>query len=321
MAVFSTNQNRQLYVVNSVATDTPEEVGAIQANSITEGDNTQVYFSYYGNGGLIRSDLIDVNKVTHVHATAPEDMQYYLRTATITLDSDVNGGAPISGQDYIVRIIIRNYVAIGDDSTALKYGAVHATSSMDAATFYEKLADSLTANFSREVTPLLTFEATDTGVVVTEVEQPWYLGTYEQRPVNFEIYTNTVTYDGDEVLWAERDDDTDLIEITKSDTAIGNGKKIADLEYFCMGERADQYRNIGWPNVIPTKYLVDPDSTYYTLDVHYSFTDSGVNVQKSEKDITFVSTEQSYIDSLISAFTDQGLTAVYSPNYSTTTTA
>lgn len=297
--VFSTNQNRQLYVVNEVVTSEPTSVGQIQINTIDNGAaGSQVYYKYYGAGGLIRSDLIDVDKIVYAKVTEADAMAIPLKKATITLNSDINGGAPISGQDYIVRIVIYNYIGIGDDNTYFKYGAVHATAGMTAATFYEKLAASLEANFSREVAPLFTFEASDSGVTVTEVEQPWVLGTFPIRPVNFKIYVTPVTYEGDEVIWADVNDEG-YIDIENSGETIGNGKKIADLEYFCAGEKGDQYRNVGWPNVIPTKYLVDPDEEYAVLDLHYAFSDTGVNVHKSEKDITFVATDSSVLTGLI----------------------
>lgn len=56
-----------------------------------------------------------------------------------------------------------------------------------------------------------------------------------------------------------------------------------------MGERGDQYRSVGWPNVIPTKYLVDSDQQYHVLELHFAFTDSGVNSYRTEKEITIVS--------------------------------
>ena len=55
-----------------------------------------------------------------------------------------------------------------------------------------------------------------------------------------------------------------------------------------MGERGDQYRNMGWPNVIPTKYLVDPSKEYDVLNIHYFYQGDGISVQKSEKDIQIV---------------------------------
>ena len=87
--------------------------------------------------------------------------------------------------------------------------------------------------------------------------------------------------DGDERIWGK-------VEKAESLAKVENGKIIADLEYFCMGERGDQYRNIGWPNVIKTKYLVDPEKKYNTIDIHYAYVGDGVSVQKSEKDITIV---------------------------------
>lgn len=55
-----------------------------------------------------------------------------------------------------------------------------------------------------------------------------------------------------------------------------------------MGERGDQYRNMGWPNVIPTKYLVDPSKKYDVINIHYFYQGDGISVQKSEKDIQIV---------------------------------
>lgn len=63
---------------------------------------------------------------------------------------------------------------------------------------------------------------------------------------------------------------------------------MADLEYFGAGERGDIYRNVGFPNVINTTYLVDSAKKYNTLDLHYFYAGANEAVQKSEKDITLV---------------------------------
>lgn len=286
---FSVNQNRQFYVVKKLVSTEPKNLGEVRVCSVTNGTGTQVFFKYMGHGGLIRTDLIDVDKVCYAKITPADKLQRVLKKATITLDPNVNGGKPIVGQDYIVRILIHNYLAPGDTNVAIKHGAVHAVAGMTPAKFYEKLAKSLEMNFSREVQPLLTFEATDGGVVVTEVEQPYVVGLMAQEPVNFEVIATTVKFNGDDVIWAKRDEDTDKIELEDTDITVGNGSKIADLEYFCMGERGDQYRDwVAMPQRLPVKYMVDPTKEYYVLDMHYFFSDTGVNVQKSEKDIIFV---------------------------------
>ena len=66
-----------------------------------------------------------------------------------------------------------------------------------------------------------------------------------------------------------------------------------------MGERGDQYREIGFPNYIPTTYLVDPSKEYNVLDLHFAFTDDGVNSYRSEKEITVVDTDGKAIDGII----------------------
>lgn len=286
MAVFSTNQNRQFYVAVASVTSEPATLGDLKIGST---DDNKIFFKYLGKGGLLRSDLIDKASITYARVTRKADLQRKLKQAVISVDSKaLDEGKLIAGQDYIVRIYIHNYLAPGDAHTAIKYGAVHATAGMTPAQFYTKLAESLTQNFSREATPLLTFTAAESGVTVKEVEQQtWVLGTRSQEAVNFEIVPTTVLVDGDEVLWAAVNDEG-KVAITDSTTVIGNGKKIADLEYFCMGERGDQYRKVAGVNALPVEYMVDPTKDYDVLDIHYSFSDTGVNVQKSEKHITIV---------------------------------
>ena len=284
MAVFSTNQNRQLYVVKA-AKAAPAAAGDYAVSSV----DGKLFIKYFGEGGAMRSDLIDINSISYAKYTTANKMRTPLKEATISLaENAMEEGKPISGQDYIVRIYIHNYLAPGDAHTTIKYGAVHATKIMTVEEFYQQLANSLTQNFSREVQPLLTFTASASGVKIEEVEQPWHLGTMSLESVNFEVVPTTVTVDGDEVVWAVVDAKGKIPVTPSSSKYVKNGKKIADLEYFCMGERGDQYRNMGWPNVIPTKYMVDSEAEYDVIDIHYSFSDTGVNVQKSEKDITFV---------------------------------
>lgn len=323
MAVFSVNQARHLYVAKEVKT--PHVVSADAAGSIavrTNKEKSHLYFEYKSADNLVRSDLIDVKNIMYAKATDIKDMQRELKAVTVTLDNTVNGGSPVGGQDYILRIAFRQFVGMSDEDTYIKYGMVHAYNNMSISDFYKELAKSLVKNFSRELTPLVKFtlaegeeavpvdvntkwdtlEGNYTALVIDEVEQPWVLGTMAQVPVYFDVYPTTITIDGDERIWG-------VVEDTESEGYIGNGKNIADLEYFCMGERGDIYRNIGWPNVITTKYLVDPSKEYYTLDIHYAYVGANESVQKSEKDITIVTADKATINNIVSAInTATGLT-------------
>ena len=315
MATFSVNQVRQLYV--ATAFKTPRVLASDAAGSIAVKNDTaksHLYFEYKGADNLMRSDLIDTKNILYAKATDATAMAHDLKSVTIALDSNVNGGAPVAGQDYILRIAFKQYVGMSDEDQYFKYGMVHAYAGMDASEFYKVLAVSLAKNFSREVVPLIKIEiktasattevtpttkvadltGTYTGVVITEVEQPWRLGVMAQTPVYFTVQSVPVTVNGDERYWAT------LTESTSG--SIGNGKTIADLEYFCMGERGDMYRQVGWPHNIPTTYLVDPAKAYCVFDIHYAYVGSNESVQKSEKTITIVCADKAELNKVIAAF-------------------
>lgn len=303
MATFSTNQVRQLYVAKALKT--LHVLASDAAGSIAVKNDTaknHLYFEYKGADNLMRSDLIDIKNILYAKATDADDMAHELKSVTVTLATDVNGGAPVAGQDYILRIVFRQYVGMSDEDQYFKYGMVHAYAGMTASDFYKKLALSLAKNFSREVVPLVKFTLTNsedeavpvdattkessltetyTALVIDEVEQPWRLGIMEQTPVYFTVQPTTITVNGDERIWG-------TVEDTDPAGTIDNGKKIADLEYFCMGERGDIYRGVGFPNNIPTTYLVDPTVKYNVIDIHYAYVGSNESVQKSEKTITLV---------------------------------
>ena len=302
MATFSTNQVRQLYVAKALKA--PHVLAGDAAGSIAVKNDTaknHLYFEYKGADNLMRSDLIDIKNILYAKATDADDIAHELKAVTVTLDSEVNAGAPVAGQDYILRIVFRQYVGMSDEDQYFKYGMVHAYAGMTASEFYKVLAISLAKNFSREVVPLIKIEVTTgsaetevtpttkvadltgtyTGIVITEVEQPWRLGIMEQTPVYFTVQPTTITVNGDERIWG-------TVEDTDSTSTIANGKKIADLEYFCMGERGDIYRGVGFPNNIPTTYLVDPTVKYNVIDIHYAYVGSNESIQKSEKTITLV---------------------------------
>lgn len=338
MATFSVNQVRQLYVATALKTShvlASDDAGSIAVKNDTAKNH--LYFEYKGADNLMRSDLIDIKNILHAKATNASAMAHKLKSVTVTLDSNVNGGAPVAGQDYILRIAFRQYVGMSDEDQYFKYGVVHAYAGMDADEFYKVLALSIAKNFSREVVPLIKIEvhsaatkskggfdsngymvvtpttkdngksnatnpyyATDTLVTdidsirITEVEQPWRLGVMAQTPVYFTVQSVPVTVNGDERHWAV------LTEGTNG--SIGNGKTIADLEYFCMGERGDMYRQVGWPHNIPTTYLVDPTKTYCVFDIHYAYVGANESVQKSEKTITIVCADKAELNKVITAF-------------------
>lgn len=340
MATFSTNQVRQLYVATSVKKSShvlaSDAVGTIAVKNDTAKNH--LYFEYKGVDNLMRSDLISIKNILYAKATDAKNMATNIKSVTVALDATVNEGNPVAGQNYNLRITFRQYVGMSDEDTNFRYGSTHAYSGMSADKFYKTLALSIAENSSRDVVPLIKVEVhskattskggfdasgymvvtpttKDNGVSgktnpywdgtsavikdidsirISEVEQPWRLGVMAQTPVYFTVNPVPVIVEGDERIWATVTEGTN--------GTINNGKKIADLEYFCMGERGDMYRGIGFPNNIVTSYLVDPSKAYYIFDIHYAYVGDNESVQKSEKDITIVCSDKVELNNIVTAF-------------------
>ena len=329
MNIFTANQVNQVYVANAYKADKPTKADAL--GTIAVGKNTvegAIYFQHVGAGGLTRSDLIDVRKILYGKATPASAMERKLKVATIEIKSDLlNSSKLTTAGDYVLRIKFDSVMSLSPESQYWKYGAVHAVKDMTASNFYKNMALSIAKNMSREAVKLVSvflkpssgnevevtpttvgdkLTGTYTGVVIKEVEQDWILGIKQQRPVSFTVEPTTVEFNGADFVWGN--------VAYSNGTAIGNGKQMADYEYFYMGERGDQYRMVGWPDYVPTKYLVDPAKTYDTINLHFAYQGANHAVQLSEKDITIlVPADKGITDTIIGAINTAAGTTVIAP--------
>lgn len=321
MATFSTNQARQIYVATKevVAPTEPNAKGEI---SLVAPETAEyMYFKYVGPDTPLRSDLITKDLVMWARLTNGKTLQRYLHQYNVTLDSDV-AAAPVAGQQYLLRINMLGYASLGIENTYQKYGYVKATKGMTASQFYAKMAQSLALNYSREPQPIYQFfvstaaagtpdtdstltevksntdlsklTGTYTRLVIREVSGVWKRGTDEDMPQMAQIFTDDILVDGLDQRWGKVEEITDTANLTAREDSTF--RQLADLEYFYMGERADKYRNVGWPYVISTEYMIDAlagdigkdASKYGVIDIHYAYVGSNESVQKSEKDCTII---------------------------------
>lgn len=329
MAIFSINQVRQLYVAKALKVDTAALTTAGDIVPKADKAKTTLYFQYMSPAGLVSSDKIDLKHVLYAKATSSDALAHKLIRYSVTLDADVSA-TPVAGQNYILRLAFRQYIGLSEEDQYFKYGEVIARSGMTASEFYKKMAISLAKNLENktESTPLVNIylisaaaskdvpvtsatkesdlTATDYNqIIIEETEQPWVLGMMPQAFIPFTPQFLTILVDGEERLWGV------ATKVTPTKT-VPDGHLMADLEYFCMGARGDIYRGMGYPNIIKTTYLVDPDAIYDTLDIHYFYTGSNESVQKSEKTITLIAVNDgshTVMNALIGAInTASGLT-------------
>lgn len=287
MANFSTDQVRQLYVVLSKATTfdatTPSGAMAVKENG------EDVFFNYMtpngdnGNAGVVRSDLIPIKNVEYAVATGPKSRP--LKRQVVAFDPSINGGNPIVGQEYILRFTFYNLGMGGPENQYIKLGGAYRAKTGDtAATVMAALKALSDKNFSREAYPYVTItDPADGTLVIEEMPQPWVLGKRQASQVNFNIQAVPITVDGGQYPWALITDTTDT-----NTNVVTNGKVTADMEWFYIGERADQFRGMGYPDNFETKYLADPNKEYSYIDIHYFYAGDTEDIQKSKKYITLV---------------------------------
>lgn len=321
MFIGSDNQFRNLYVMKAYK-DSESALAAVGDLTLkVDTAKSNVYLVYKDKEDTITSDLISIKNLLYAKATKAADMARTLNSQSVTLNAD-----PVSGQDYVLNVEVRNFVALGDDSTHIKFGAVHAVKGMTKSNFYKAMAVNLAKNLSREPSPILnvlltkndsaassekdsevavllngkmqnlaTLKSTETytDIIIDEVEQPWRRGVAQVEPVNFNTTCGTILMDGDDVIWGTVEKETG--------DEIQNGKQIADMEWFYHGTRGDIYREATYPDNFDFKPLVDETKAYSTLDIHFAYVGPGVEVAKSERTITVVCATAAELTKLITA--------------------
>jgi len=312
---FSTNQVMQFYCVS----EAPElkKFG-------DEGKETHAFIEVpNAKGEIVRSDLIQIGHVLDVkYKTAATDKRK-LTGYKVELSSDVNGGAPVVGQEYIVRVLLRG--TIGEECTYSKQASHIAKTGDTAGTVLAGLAGNLLINLTEDFD---MYELYDTsvaaanklsatvsggnivlkknGVVVTSVTalviaEPtpaWELGTFPEQTMNLTVTTAPIVVSSiEEPRWAT---------VTKvSAGELPNTHIVADMEYFALGEKgADDVHGFSAITNGNVKPQVEKDDAtgYNVLTVQYYHTGARDAVQKSERTLVIVAKSTVNLSSLATAF-------------------
>ena len=266
--MFSTSQVRQLYVVTGLADAVPTTEGNIQVKA-TAG-NKEFYFLHMGKGGLVHSDLIPVKLVRSLTQTPYAALHTKLKSKTVTVS-----GTPVVGQTYSLKLTFRNYIGMGDEDTTVKVGTFTVkNSSITAAQVAAGLKASLEAN--ADLASLCSITIASNVLTISEVEQPWELGKFPVAVIPFEVTLGTIVENG------VTHNEWGTVAAGSTTTATDAIKKLADLEWFCLGDRASQDRQ-GGPYALESKTMINMASTYDVINIQYAFQGEGVSVQFSEK--------------------------------------
>ena len=308
MATFSTNQVKHLYVAKAVDANL-DTVGDITASAAGDKD---IVLKYVGNDGVVRSDIINTDNIVYAKAIKASSMDQYLDSSYVAVNTVA------ANQHYILKVIIDSFGSLAEEDKGFIFADYMSKGTDQAKNIIAGLAVNLAKNATKAAyNPVINVyvttqsagqsltigtnawkvEASDTetaiaakgslaGLVIEAADQPWTLGKEAFNLLKFNVTAATIISSGVEVNWATITKGT-----THATAALHNGKKIADLEWFCMGERGDVYRGMGYPNNFEFSPLVNPAATYgyHVIELAYYYAGDAEDIQRSPKEIVIVS--------------------------------
>ena len=306
---FSQNQVQHLYVVKNVDTGNLKDatkVAAVASGSLYyDATNKKEFIGLYkGAKGAYRTDIFKGDKILKVSLVSGKAKSQVrnLKSWVFTISDEALLAV---GEVCILRLTFRNWIGMSDLDVYTKDVAVKVTKGMTREAFNKAMCLALKQAFARELEQVLSFSYTETSVTIKESRSPeenWRRGLKKVAPINLTVTGDIVNLsEGVENTWIvgpskevfkDASEFGTKVPVTNTTDVVTNAKDIADLEYFTLGNRGDMYRGAGWPDNIPTEYLVTDTNTastsYDVLNVHYYFEGEGIQSAKSEKDMTFV---------------------------------
>lgn len=321
MANFTENAVRQIIVANSandikvIDLKTGNKVvkvgtgnqGKPAAGEVLASDVEKFYIQYTNAyTDVMKSDIIEKDKVRQ-YAKRPFKVGTP-RTVTITVDK----AELAPNTEYSLRVMIREVMSGSQEDQMVGVVSYTTSSATEAATLSKELTDGLAEQINKMYGvsgkkynkldwPVLeavgeTGGTADT-IVIKEVAdnlKPWIVGKVQLRPYNFDIYPNPVlsisstgNTNFESFDWIDTSD-VDKGFFTKTvggSLGHGNGKVAADLEYFYHGEIGDFYRMNNYPLNITTKYKVNYENKYDSLDLAFFYRGEATSPQASEKQL------------------------------------
>lgn len=272
MAVYSVNQATHLYVVADI-TNTSVKT--------TKDDGVKIVG--LGANKDLATDLINKDKVLSATHTTVAALAPTVKAQKITVSATEAG-------EYIMRVIIENYFSESPSGSYIKHASAYVGAGATAAKIAEALEDSLKKGLKRDIEPAFAVTRSDAVITITPLATEWVLG--RKASVIPAITVELVPVDPmeAEASWGQVEETA----VTNLNTIVAPNRNLAieklrDYEYFCLGERGDQYRGIGWPNNVETKGEGDKiTADDYVVTVHYYEDLPNEAVQKSEKTAVFV---------------------------------
>lgn len=285
--MFATNEFRHLYVVKSIidgdftTKDTKAgDLGFIINDGVLE-------LAYTGMGGPLNTHTLTPGQITSVTFRTAEEDRRPLRKKEIKFSASEK--LPM-GTVVVVKVRVSPYIGLSPEHD----GWMHFSVELNDDTEVSALPALIEANYKEQIKghtnqallSLITVEAKGDKIVVSEKEDDsFYRGRTSTRPLQFELYGRVFSDTRIKGLKIDAPRDYTVVK----DAYVTNGKELANLEWFAMGDRGDTYREMGFIAMMPdTSYMISPDKEYHIGNIHIAKSYERHFVEKSESDITLV---------------------------------
>lgn len=266
---FSTNQVMQFYVVDSNIGDTIKDITG-------RGFSLQLDAEH-------RSDIIEnVMWVKAVDSAAYDTPTMAIKVEVDETAFDSETSLPVVGEDYVIRVSYPEVGGLGVEGWTTKTVVVTAAKGETKESLTEKLVKQLEKVLAVDAVLTVTADLT-IKVNVDALKASYDRGRFPIVAPTFNVTTSVITVDGVPTI-PFKVDEKGQFAVTKGETIPGV-YKLAEMEYFAMGERGDQYRKMGWPDYVPTDYKINTKTRYDVVHVHYAYTGDNASSYKSEKDL------------------------------------
>ena len=309
MANYNTNQARHFYVAATKRTSAAavDDAGDIALLQNQDGD---FYFVYKNGDGIVtRSDTIPAGCIQYVNKKAAADLARPLMAYTVAIDTEEIALTALVNKKVHLTINVEQLISYDpNDSLPVNVElACNATNTATAQAFHKALAMAIAKALPKKSIPYFKVFSSGTevtadtaagsvtgataGVVLVPGQQKWVRGKLTGEPMTLSISSDV----DDEIAWAKVTVATVAATNTAQSTSIAPASisgayELADLEYFCYGERGDVYRGSIWPNNYEPTYLINVASSYDVLTVQYYWQGNVENIQKSPRTIQIAGT-------------------------------
>lgn len=194
---------------------------------------------------------------------------------------------PVAGVIYTATVGIQGYGSLSAEDEYLKKGFYKAAAGDDAEAVVDGLVASLIKNFSREIgadatgNDYFAFSKSGTGAAAKLVVTEKVAGSLKYYKVGKKSADHVE-------FWADLTNTNDEVvaqTVTGGLRGVGTGMQVADMEWYLIGERADFYREAGYPHNIDTDLDAAKAASYNLIEIGY-YDEGRDEAKKSKKQVT-----------------------------------